>query len=197
MDKIGIKATLYDIIGYVIPGFLFLLFIYIFKNNLDLKWLLSLKKVDISAPYIVVIFILTYVSGHIVSSFSSFIFEGYISKWITNKLFPKPQNSIYDIKTQSLFGKPFNDCDQRSIITYCQEKHPIVYETAFVFLTIYGLSRNVAATFIVLSSFSIYKYGICSIESLIIISSTILLIRNYYRFKVNFTKQINSSLLLD
>lgn len=195
MDKLGIKATIYDILGYIIPGLLMLIFVYIFMNNLDVKWIISLKTASYTTPFYVLIFILSYVSGHIVSSLSSFIFEGKISNYITKKYFKK-DNSHHNDKTQLIFNKNFDDCNRQLIISHCQKNNPTLYETAFVFLTIYGLSRNISICFFVIDIYVIKKYGIISMESAVLVISTILLIRNYYRFKDYYNHKINSSLYL-
>ena len=35
MDKLGIKATLYDFFGYLVPGLVLILYLYIFYRNID------------------------------------------------------------------------------------------------------------------------------------------------------------------
>ncbi len=195
MDKLGIKATIYDLLGYIIPGFLTLLFIYIFMFDKDLNWLLSLKTEKISTPFYALVFVLAYVAGQTISSMSSFLFEGIITKKIFKKYIVNDYSS-HNTKTNMLFGKDYKDVDSQNLSSYCQEKFPKVYDTAFVFMTIYGLSRNVATSFLILTVYVINKFRFFSVECLITVLSMILLIRNYYRFKKYFELKINSALYL-
>jgi hypothetical protein len=195
MDKLGIKATIYDFLGYLIPGLLLLAITYTWIKNLDFNWLFSLNDISFSAQLYIMIFILAYICGHVVSSFSSFIFENRIAKWVESKI-NKKDYSQHNEKCLALFSKEYANCERQMIISYCQKNSPVIYETAFIFLTIYGLSRNISTTFLLLDLYFIHKYGFLSIESIVMLVSTLLLIRNYYRFKVYYEKKINSSLYL-
>lgn len=195
MDNLGIKATIYDILGYIIPGVIALISTFMLLYEKDIEWLISLKAVKYSSPFYILFFILAYVSGQIISSFSSFIFEGKLTIKIFNKLFPK-KSSEHDTRTTQIFNKNYNDCDKQIIISYCQEKFPKIYDTAFVFLTIYGLSRNISVSFLIIGLYVIKIYGFVSFENILIIGFIVLLVRNYLRFKKYFTKKINSALYL-
>lgn len=195
MDKLGIKATIYDFLGYIVPGFLLLLIMYMWSKNLDVNWIASLNTASCTTSFYILIFILSYVTGQLVSSLSSFIFESRISMWIKNK-FNKKDNSQHNEKCLALFGKEYDKCEKQILISYCQKNNPVLYETAFVFLTIYGLSRNLSTTFLFLDIYFIHRYGILSIESIVVVISTVFMIRNYYRFKDYFDAKINSSLYL-
>jgi hypothetical protein len=195
MDKLGIKTTIYDLLGYIIPGLLSLIFLYMFMYNKDIKWIFSLKLVEYSAPFYILMFILSYVAGQTISSASSFLFEGNFTK----KLFGKwtlQDYSEHNLRTNELFKKDYKDCDKQILNSYCQQKFPKVYDTAFVFLTLYGLSRNISASLVIFDIYLIKTYGIISTESFVMIISTVFLIRNYYRFKKYFDLKINSALYL-
>jgi hypothetical protein len=195
MDKLGLKATIYDLFGYLIPGLLLIFLFYIWFNNLDFNFISCLNSITFSAPFYILTFIIAYVAGHIISSFSSFLFESKLSIYVINK-FCKKDNSQYDEKCISLFGKKFEECERQLIISYCQKNNPIIYDTAFVFLTIYGFSRNLATLLLIFYIFIVQKIGILNIKSFVIFFSMILLIRNYYRFKNYYKRKINSSLYL-
>jgi hypothetical protein len=193
MDKLGIKASIYDILGYIIPGLIAIIFMYMLFFEKDINWLISLKKVEYTLPFYILIFVIAYISGHIISSLSSFIFEGKITRRIIKK-FSKKDFSEHNLRIIELFGKDYKDCEPQNLISFCQEKHPQLYDTAFVFLTIYGLSRNISASFIIVEIYMIKEYGLFTMQSWVIVLSIILLIRNYYRFKEYFNKKINSAL---
>lgn len=195
MDKLGIKASIYDILGYIIPGLLSIIFIYMFMFNKDINWILSLKSANYTIPFYVLVFILSYVAGQIISSLSSFVFESKLSKKILSKVCLNDYPEL-NSKTNLIFSKDYKNCERQDLNSYCQEKFPVIYDTAFVFLTIYGLSRNLSTSFLILDVYLIKKNGLISIESIIVIISTILLIRNYYRFKKYFELKINSALYL-
>jgi hypothetical protein len=195
MDKLGIKATIYDLLGYIVPGFLSLFIIYMWCKNLDINWITTLNTTTSTTPFYILIFILAYVTGQVVSSLSSFIFESRISKWISDKVYRK-DNSQHNEKCLAIFGKEYDKCEKQILIAYCQKNSPVVYETAFIFLTIYGLSRNISIAILLLDLYFIQRYGVFSLECIIVTFSMILMIRNYFRFKNYFHERINSSLYL-
>ena len=195
MDKLGIKATIYDILGYITPGLLLIIIVYMFIYNLDLSWIISLKFISFSTPFYILILIISYVSGHIISSLSSYIFENCLVKKLTN-IFIKRDNKLLDEKCIVLVGKEYEKCDKQLITSYCQIKYPSIYDTSFAFLTFYGLSRNISIVFIILDMFVIDKYGFFTIQNIVVFLLLILLIRNYYRFKKYYNEKIDSSLFI-
>jgi hypothetical protein len=163
--------------------------------NKDPNWIFRLKTANYTTPFYILTFIMSYVAGQILSSFSSFIFEGKITK----KIFFRNcihNHSEFDKKTIELFGKPFKDLNSQLLTTYCQENFPKSYDTAFVFMSIYGLSRNISMSFIILCIYIINHFGLLSFQCLITIVSIASLIRNYFRFKKYYETKINSVLSL-
>lgn len=196
MDKLGIKATIYDIFGYAIPGCLLLisyLGLTIDVNNFDLA---KLIKIEINWPFAVAAFIVSYIVGHLLSSISSVVFENPLSKQMFSTVLGVMfKTEMYDDACEKKLGKKYNECGERAVIVYCQNNHPVIYETAFVFLAIYGFSRNIAMTMIILLPLFIDRQ-FYPVWNLVYIVSLVFMVWHYLRFKNYFSHQIASSLYL-
>lgn len=196
MDKLGIKATIYDIFGYAIPGALLLisyLGLTMDVNKLDLAQLI---KIELNWPFAVTAFIASYIVGHLLSSVSSVVFENPLSKQIFSTVFGVMfKTEVYDDACEKKLGKKYNDCGERAVIVYCQNNHPVIYETAFVFLAIYGFSRNIAMVMIVLFPWFLEKQ-FPPVWNMIYIVALGFMVWHYIRFKNYYSHQIASSLYL-
>ncbi|MBP1631322.1 MAG: hypothetical protein H6Q15_2215 [Bacteroidetes bacterium] len=213
MNNLGIKATIYDITGYAIPGFLTIISIFmIIKGEvLDINAEINFKVFN---PYIqnnsflfyVLIFVLSYIAGHIIESISSLVYK-FLKKYIFKKCFSNHYEEI-NKKANEKYEKDFNDCEQ-NLISLCQVKYPIVYDTAFVFLTFYGLARNTSISLLIILITLILNacHLHCSYNSpinccllsgaIIILLITIgLLGYNSFRFRKYFELKIISTLYL-
>jgi len=193
MDKFGIKATLYDLIGYALPGAFFIIGLYVLTTlplHFDVEQIL---KFEISKTFAVGLLFSSYLSGYFLSSFSSFIFENKLVWWVAKNIYDI-NTQKYDKKAQKLFGKNYADCGIRTPIAYCQKNDPVIYETAFSFLSIYGLSRNIAAAMLILLPFAIEKFYI-SQWIMYYGVALIFIIHNYFRFKVYYIHQIASAIM--
>jgi hypothetical protein len=204
MDKLGIKATIYDLLGYILPGSLFLLWIvwayhpYIpYFNSINLNFIID-GKVTVIIGFISIAYIL----GQLLSAIGAFVLEGPVKTaigWLLGKI---PEKIFQKLK------KPFSffnlsltkneHPESRDNIAFVQYKYPSVYDTAFVFLSIYDLSRNIIITIILCimtypSSISI-KHGPSIIFYLSI--AALIFLNNYLRFKQYFNVQIRAGINL-
>ncbi len=191
MDKLGIKATIYDVLGYVSPGMIFLFSIWhISTRQTQWPW-----EIEVSAPSAIMAILISYFIGQISAAIGSLIFENQYSNLLFDKLYPMSTQS-FEHGSQSIFSKPFASLSERVTSCYCQSKFPEIYDTALVFLSISGFSRNM---FVILQSIAviyIWKNGNdwrLNVFQLII---GLILIHNYRRFKIYYKKQIATSLLM-
>lgn len=194
MDKLGIKATIYDVLGYAVPGAILLVGLYVFTTGEFKPDIALLMKTEVSGAFAAIAFLAFYVTGHLLSSVSSFLFENKsftaVAAWIFDF-----DTTRYDEAALRIFGKNYAECGSRAVIVYCQSNYPLVYETAFAFLTIYGLSRNVAAAMLLLIPLWVTKNSDWVFVSIYLMSLAFM-VRNYLRFKVYYIHQIASSLMI-
>ena len=207
MDKLGIKATLYDLLGYIVPGAFFVFALYImYTAKTDGKYIDFLKNMmDAKTSFAFGSFavICFYINGHILASIGSFLFENRLVKWLFSK---KALMWLYKIN-EDVEGKKYEDRFKdllgdkapfsfRNVIAYSEENTKTAYDTAFVFLSIYGLSRNSAVAMLLLlvshytfidDAWSISFY-VCFFLALIA------LLHNYFRFRQYYIAQIYASL---
>lgn len=194
MDKLGIKATIYDILGYVIPGAFFCVGYYLLTIDIGKLDFSGFLKVEISGAFGIVATLTFYVTGHLLSSISSFIFENNFSTCIASKFYDF-DTGRYDDAAIKVFGKKYNECGPRTAVVFCQTKYPVAYEAAFNFLTIYGLSRNISVCMLLLFPLFLTKFTTLGSGVLYVISFGFM-VRNYFRFRVYFIHQIASSLMI-
>lgn len=158
MERFGIKATLYDLFGYVLPGALSVAivaraWVIIFSSQECGNILRMAGKMN---PYTLMGLLgLSYVMGHFVSALSSRIIEKGLCKW-SDKLASQTRlttvlQPLYG-KLEDSYRKHFEtDLDDRSmgiITTVVEEEMPRAYSTAFVFLSIYGMARSLSLVFL-------------------------------------------------
>lgn len=207
MDKLGIKATLYDLLGYIVPGAFFMFALYImytaktdgkyidfFKNMMDVKTGFAFGSFAV---------ICSYINGHILASIGSIIFENRLVKWLFSK---KALIWLYKIN-EDVEGEKYRDRFKelvgdkavfsfRDVIAYSEENTKTAYDTAFVFLSIYGFSRNIAVAMLLLFVSHLTfiddtwnkTFCICFFLALIA------LLHNYFRFRQYYIAQIYASL---
>lgn len=195
MDKFGIKATLYDLIGYVFPGFLLITGCYSLFFCATLPTIAEASKITFSIPFACIALATFYVTGHAIASLSSLVFENSWVSRLVNKLYAF-DTSIYDARSMELFGVDYSTSGGRIALAYCVEKFPSVFGQAFVFLAIYGFSRNVSTVTIILTvSYWITTNNFNSwlLVSLVVI---LLMLHNYFRFKQYYNKQIAASIMI-
>jgi hypothetical protein len=211
MQSIGIKTTIYDFFSYFIPGVVFnnciILAIYFTNYELTIpfndiygKELLSLMP---NWFLILTVILVTYVLGIILSTLSSIIIEKkamripFLNRHIIIKNIVS--EDLYDLVSKKLktdFDIDFNEKNIRLIITSVEKYSGNAYNTALVFLTIYGMNRNLCMIFfsvgIVTLTINIIQHSNV-IFALILIILSILTLIGYIRFFRYFISQILSA----
>jgi len=213
MNTSGIKISIYDFFSYFISGVMFIiciiLSIYFTNNNLKIPFreILGDELLLIIPNWYLIIFVVitTYVFGIIISTLSSIIIENLIMKIP----FLKNINSMNNIISEKLFilvckkAKKDFDIDfsekyLRLIITYI-EKHSInAYNTALVFLTIYGMNRNLCIIFFPIGIITLIINIIQQdnvLFAFVLIGLSVLTFIGYIRFMKYFISQILSAYL--
>jgi hypothetical protein len=217
MDKYGIKTTLYDFFGYFIPGICFYIFFAITEivnhgyidtlNYFEIlnQYSVKYKYLD-KIPVIVLIIIgviAIYLSGQILSTCSSFLFEKLLIKKIakiqtmfsTKNLVSENIYNMLKKMIQKKYEFDYEDKDIRLCITSVENKSVNTYNTAFVFLSFYGMQRclsMISAIFAIIEAvqlFHIFTFpGLCYL--FVLIFATGVLFYGYYRFYKYFYSEI-------
>jgi hypothetical protein len=96
---------------------------------------------------------------------------------------------------EQTFNLPFSEKDIRLCITYVESKMPAVYSTAFVFLSFYGMARNLCLLFLFWIPVQFFiGYGQISRTANIYCSISIILflifLYEYIRFQRYFVQEI-------
>lgn len=203
MDKLGIKGTLYDLLGYVVPGLTFiagLATLILCRECAEKKFLVeNIVNIKISMPFFLLVLIASYILGHVFASISSWLFERRgknLSPKNHYEMDPKQVGEKFQASYEKIFGTE-SKMEFRNVIAYSEEKTKAVYDTAFVFLAIYGFSRNtsIALFFVLIANFIVLDMAEWNLWVLSgIILSIIALVHNYFRFREYYVKQIFSSL---
>lgn len=210
MSLNNFKGTLYDLLGYFASGLfsilaIFITFIRINKPNFIFE---SIKIIEnISGFVLFVLIVASYIFGHVIASTSSLLLEKCLIKTI-KKLNDRItlenilDNVHYDLlcnKYQIIFGAQYDDKNFRKIICFVQAKQQTIYGTALIFLSFYGMARNFALVFYLLSIIEFYMF-IISIGNWYLLFSYILLfaifLYEYIRFVQYFKDTIVSGFLV-
>lgn len=205
MDKLGIKGTLYDFLGYIVPGLTFIVglaLVLLCKDCADRDVVIkNFMDVNVSVPMIMLLLVASYILGHTFSSLSSWLFErdGWnLSLIKCYELDPKKVGERYRPYYDKIFGDG-SEIDFLSVVAYSQERTKAVYETAFVFLSIYGFSRNtsMALLFALVSNCVVLDYTAWNWWVLLgAVFCIITLLHNYFRFRKYYIERIFSSLIV-
>lgn len=168
------KFTLYDLFGYIFTGLVLITLIYIslqhFQKNLDLGKIFDGFSIILKKYAIIVVFS-AYLLGHLISTFS-FIIEKIISSFQrTYEKYNYPKNllssGIYNVfseKYKKIFNSEYETKDFVWLTSYVESKQPLVYATAFVFLSFYGMSRCLAFSFFIFSIFEMIACLKCNVS---------------------------------
>ncbi|MFV0501311.1 MAG: hypothetical protein ACK5MH_06965 [Bacteroidales bacterium] len=202
MNNLGIKATIYDIIGYLVPGFLSIISIFmiikggILNQNGEINFEVF-QSITIDLPFVfyVIIFTFSYISGHIIESISSFIYKKIlykpVMKFFMRKHYDK-MNSIADNKFKTNFLS-----SEQNFMSYCELKYPVINDTVFRFLSFYGFSRNITIILILVYISLCINGQYFTIFGFSLIISILAMSWNYFRFRKYFELKIISVLDLE
>ncbi|MDY4574719.1 MAG: hypothetical protein SPD90_06645 [Intestinibacter sp.] len=213
MDKLGIKATLYDFFGYLVPGLVLILYLYIFYRNIDKElnfWVILQNLTSYyKTIYALLVVLVGYCLGHIVSSASSFIMEKRIvekikffkSKLDLKALISSDLYSVFEEKYRNCFKVNYDCKDIRTLICYVEKNNHEIYSTAFVFLSIYGMARSLSiisfifailevGCFFYIKSKLVFMYALCGF------GLGVVFFYEYFRFKKYFLTEILNGILV-
>lgn len=201
--KFDLKATMYDIFGYLFPGIIFLYWI---LYELETRFSINLKNIDMkifseTQDEKIMFFIMAYFAGHFISTIAEIILETivydiFIRKIeiltfkvkLSDKIIKKIEEK-YEREFESKFNIRKN---LRYLIVYVEENYQNIYSTAFVFLTFLGLGRNMALILFFIIIFSkiafILKLGIGFIM--------IVFLLQFILFKIYFESHVLCSYIL-
>lgn len=219
MDKLGIKATLYDLIGYFIPGLLILFIaagvlnqfgVFCLKYDKGIQFLICEKDKVFTIHWSVWVLatILSYFLGHLISSLSSLSYERLLIKNIPflrrghelSSLMSKGSSEIFKKGYSRLFKAEYTEKDFRNCICHVEHFRPVNHSTAFVFLSFYGMARNFSfaffISFLLELSASLYLHSFKPLLiSLIFLILTGVMFDEYYRFVRYFKNHIYSAFI--
>jgi len=201
--KFDLKATMYDIFGYLFPGIIFL---YLILYELETRFSINLKNIDMkifseTQAEKIIFFIMAYFAGHFISTIAEIILETIVYDIFIRKIeiltfkvklsdkIVKKIEKKYEREFKSKFNIRKN---LRYLIVYVEENYPNIYSTAFVFLTFLGLGRNMALILFFIIIFSniafILKLGIGFIM--------IVFLLQFILFKIYFESHVLCSYIL-
>lgn len=228
---IGLKISFsrYDYFGLILPGLLLIstILFYIPKGfYIALVAMLESYK-DLKFVFIFLIGInlifFSYLLGTVTSGIGSWLIEGYVikeklkypsynlfnktdSKWFKN--YRKTYSTTFIDQFDKVFKSYYKDIpfegDDKFIVcfTYVKEKCPITYSRLSIFLSIYGLYRNLTICFIIIGAILIV-YLILSFNLFIIVLIilsfifSILCFFRYLKFFRIFSDEIFRSFYMD
>jgi len=210
MESIGIKTSIYDLLSYFISGVVFnnciILAVYFTRYELTIPFkeiygeeLLSLIPNWFS---ILTLILITYVFGIILSTLSSIIIEKMLMKVpflkkciVMENIISKDLYNLICKKTKNDFDIDFNE-NIRLLITFVEKYSANSYNTAFVFLTLYGMNRNFCMIFfpigVIILIINIIQNSNVLFAMILIIFSILTFI-GYIRFYRYFISQISSA----
>ena len=156
LNTLSSRATFYDVIGYLVPGVIFLgigwLYWYQFIDDESAKWIVKhmLKNVFVTSLAIVAI---GYVLGHLVNAVSSLLLEKCLfkkpfanaKKWYERALEKNPTRASAIQRNVDLeFHVAPADLTTFDMRIRMEEMMPNATITGFSFLSFYGMSRTLA-----------------------------------------------------
>lgn len=169
MGNFGFKTTIYDILGYMVPGCVALVIGYVIAscNPLTITMTQLIKQIQAMNIYqFISILIAAYILGHLISGFSAIIIENLI----LNRLKPFSRRlHLRSIMSTTLYAKliekfkiefncPPEDKDIKAIACSVEENHETGYATALIFLSFYGMGRNLSFVFFMAFLFEIIRF---------------------------------------
>lgn len=201
MNPSDFKFTLYDIVSYTFCGAISLI---LFQFVVEIRGI-SFPETDftkyiftlISLESVVSFIIVSYFLGKIISAISSLVVEKIFLGWMIKKFYNADKidghilgnlSGFFNERFAKLYNNAkYNEKNWRLIITFVEENRPASYSTAFIFLSYYGMSRNLMLIFLVTSIFLMSTHFFLSLVFLIVF---FIEIYEYFRFRKYYNKQI-------
>lgn len=198
MEKLGIKATLYDLVGYIIPGLVLIIgnySIYAFSCFDCSYGIETIVKIEMSLIQCIALLLASYIVGHIIAALGAVFCERKIFKRMFSRISEFHEKENYRETFASIVGHeiPFTT---RNLAAFSEEHTRSVYSTAFVFLSIYGFCRNVFVALTIVFFEYVLVFGITKSWAIDIAFaiSILALLYNYLRFKKYYVEHLCASL---
>lgn len=213
MKGIEIKATLYDIFGYLLPGYIFIVSSAFIWTQIDGATNMneSIEVINnITKNYGFLLIGFSYYLGHVISTATKYVIHKKIVK--NNKMladyidlksiFRHEIIKSFNDKYMSLFGVRYDDKDFSILVSHLEKNNASLYSTAFVFLSIYGMARTISGimllfTVIELALMLIIQQWYLVIYVLIGLTTFICFFYEYMKFLKYFRSKIYEGFILD
>ncbi len=184
MNLIKSPFNIYDLLSYLSNGFILSIVIYFFYFNKENLIKIIIGKLTLSVSIILLVLI-SYIIGHLISLSSSSLFEKLIIKYllgypsynfftdkpigfkIIKKIFGlysyKSQYSIFvkkkiNSKFKRIFNLNFKDVDNFNLcFHFVKENSPATYNRLLTFISIYGFCRNLSMNLLIIAIILIFN----------------------------------------
>jgi len=165
-----IKTTVYDIVGYIVPGLVFLFVGYLgyghsVKSGLTFDSVIS-GALSLTGGRIFLLVIAAYVAGHLLSSVSFFVIKSTILRTSLFKKFTDDKEilgpklyGVFREKFQEVFGFDSDPAPLGVCICYVESKQPAIYSTALIFLSFFGMARSLSLILILYSLWELVNWA--------------------------------------
>jgi hypothetical protein len=214
MEPLGIKTTIYDFFSYFIPGvicnvcIIFAIYFSGYTISIPIKDIFTEEILTLMPNWflIITLILITYILGIIISSISSLLIEKWLMKNISflnryfclDNILSENTNMLFHIKIKKELNITFTKSDMRLIITNIEKNNVNSYNTAFVFLTIYGTNRNLCCIFFLIGLISLITnlvYHCNLLFSIFLIILSIVSLYGYIRFYRYYISHLISAYL--
>ena len=149
-NGLSFRTTIYDIFGYLMPGFLLISLCRIISqihSGATFPMLTLPSNVIGAFEHLV----LSYVLGHAVNALSKIVYEkGLFAKQFQNaknwqaRVTDETRRKNLETRTKTLFNLSLSELSDKELRIRCEEKLPQAYSTGFTYLSFYGMSRSLA-----------------------------------------------------
>lgn len=204
----------YDIFGYLLPGFFFIAILYKTNTFIgaNLKSLFHPNSQSSEILNILIIIAISYIMGHLISALSSFflekVFVGMLLKYPTANLLDNARSNASRLlagplnyfrpykedfrkkliaKFESRFGITYEDENDlwQLVWTYITMYHPAAFKRGTHYLELYGFTRNISWSLVLISLLPLFpnwNEPICSwIWFGVAFGSAVLMFLNYLK----------------
>jgi hypothetical protein len=205
-----IKATIYDILGYLTIGIVGgLVWLLAYEHSVGCDWTCVRQVLTVPTTVeIMVLLIFAYLLGHAIASLGSLVLEKSMRKlrlferyYSLDKITSDRAHRALTDKFKEVFGFPFRPNDFRLCVCYAESAAPKVYQTAFVFLTFYGMARSLALVFVSYGIWEVANAGALRSWGLVLwatagFAAATTFFYHYLRFLKYFTQHIVGAVLV-
>lgn len=206
MKDLGIRFSIYDFLGYFVPGMIWFVLIYfsvpLFQT--DLKQLMSdAQKLFSETPSSMLLFgaFAIYLVGYTNGAIAYFLLEDLVLNRMLKRWFDRPfahgdEQVFQQFRTLYLsrYGFPFDTRNRKHLVTFTCMHEPALYERIFFFITAAGQSRgfSLIALILFIYQFVLLVSGATAFNPEVLwisLVSFILFMAHYLRFKHRYERE--------